>query len=973
MKRAVFTIVAKNYLAHARALMESVAQTAPNVERFVVLVDEPEGCFDPDLEAFKVIYSKDLRIANVRWFHFKYTVVELSTAVKPYAARVLFEEYDVERLIYLDPDIILYDSPEIILRELDGADILLTPHLTARVDDDCRPDELDILRAGTYNLGFVALRRGPSALAMLRWWERRLYEHCVVSLEHGLFVDQRWMDLTPGLFSGVKVVRDQGWNVAYWNIGSRPVSLASGAPTAAGRPLVFFHFSGFDPLRPEAFSRHQNRFVTSDLGDAAKLVGDYKERLFKHGFSDCRSWTYTWSRFQDGAPVPDLARPVHHEDESILSTVEDPFSEPGKQAFAAVWNRSVLDPQGRTSGITRLAQHIYSLRTDVQTAMPDIFGVDAVRFRDWFTRVGGLEHRLPSFLVDPMHSPEGPNSEQAEPLAGDEAGEAVGPSGPVWLEVLLWNIPGLRARLSKRYSTLQFHDPETLADIERYLIEPQQQPNRSEPLPRVAELILASRRDVETHYGGSESLDEGGYLAWLLTYGRRELRLPPGVQEASRRSWAAHLDSLSWYGALRARLYCSALRLTSWRRSTLAEVAPPRLAQTIKNSEGHPATRQRPSLPSPTREARRFGVNLIGYIRAEMGVGESVRLAHSALQANKVPVAVRGISTNGVHSERDLRVSESGSLPYVFDLIHANADEFESAVARALGSRHESEFTIGYWAWELEEFPDRFDESFRFCAEIWTPSEFCRRAIEARSPAPVVAVPHPIRREIPLGHGREHFSIDPQRFVFLAMADMLSVPARKNPLGVIEAFLRAAPRMPGAELIVKLNNARHNVAALDEIREIADKGPVRILDTVLSRNEVDSLIDCSDCLVSLHRSEGFGLVMSEAMALGKPVVATAYSGNMDFMDEKTAFLVKYELGRVPEGSGPYRPGAFWAEPSLEHAAARMVEVFSDSGRRAAVGAAGQQKVRELLDPEAVGRRMLARLQVIERRLKQPRS
>jgi glycosyltransferase involved in cell wall biosynthesis len=146
-------------------------------------------------------------------------------------------------------------------------------------------------------------------------------------------------------------------------------------------------------------------------------------------------------------------------------------------------------------------------------------------------------------------------------------------------------------------------------------------------------------------------------------------------------------------------------------------------------------------------------------------------------------------------------------------------------------------------------------------------------------------------------------------------------------------------------------------------------GPVRVLEKALTRAEVDSLLQCADCFVSLHRSEGFGLAMAESMAIGKPVVATAYSGNMDFMDERSAFLVEYELGEVPAGCFPYRTGAPWAEPSTDHAAKQMLTVFADSVLRGRIAASGRRRVREQLDPAVVGERILARLRAMERRRK----
>src|SRR5438045_6651156 len=194
--------------------MQSVRRWAPDLLRVVILVDRVDGYFDPSDEDFVVIASEDLKLPDSKWFHFKYTILELSTAVKPYGLKLLFDRYYLDKLIFLDPDIKLYGPLDPLLFLLDRNSVVLTPHLTATLDDDRRPGELDILRAGAYNLGFIALSRHAETFSLLQWWQNRLYEQCVVDVARGLFVAQRWVDLFPGLFEGVCVNREPVYNVA---------------------------------------------------------------------------------------------------------------------------------------------------------------------------------------------------------------------------------------------------------------------------------------------------------------------------------------------------------------------------------------------------------------------------------------------------------------------------------------------------------------------------------------------------------------------------------------------------------------------------------------------------------------------------------------------------------------------------------------------------------------------------------------
>ena len=278
---AVFTIIAKNYLPYARVLMQSVAEHHPDWHRFVILVDLVDGYFHPQEEHFEIVLSRDLRIPQSRWFHFKYTILELSTAVKPYAFEYLLAAHSLDRIIFLDPDIRIYSPLKDVTAALGSANIALTPHLTRSLEDDKRPAEIDILRSGAYNLGFIGIARSTETAAFLVWWQQRLYDHCLVDLPRGLFVDQKWIDLAPGMFEGVEIIRDPGYNVAYWNLAHRPISRSEAGYKIERSPLAFFHFSGFDPEQPARLSRHQNRFKVEDLSiPAQQLLASYREELF---------------------------------------------------------------------------------------------------------------------------------------------------------------------------------------------------------------------------------------------------------------------------------------------------------------------------------------------------------------------------------------------------------------------------------------------------------------------------------------------------------------------------------------------------------------------------------------------------------------------------------------------------------------------------------------------------------------------
>src|SRR5947209_12731283 len=198
---AACTIIAKNYLAMARVLADSFHRFHPESPFFVLLLDAVEGYFDPKQENFLLFEAGQLDIPDLRSFFFKYSLLEASTAVKPYFLQHLFERHDIGKLIYLDPDIRILKSLSPLCEMLDHSSLILTPHIITPYRDEAHPGELDLLRSGAFNLGFLALRRGETTRQLLPWWRDRVYEHCRYAVELGMFVDQKWMDLAASFFA----------------------------------------------------------------------------------------------------------------------------------------------------------------------------------------------------------------------------------------------------------------------------------------------------------------------------------------------------------------------------------------------------------------------------------------------------------------------------------------------------------------------------------------------------------------------------------------------------------------------------------------------------------------------------------------------------------------------------------------------------------------------------------------------------
>jgi len=363
-----------------------------------------------------------------------------------------------------------------------------------------------------------------------------------------------------------------------------------------------------------------------------------------------------------------------------------------------------------------------------------------------------------------------------------------------------------------------------------------------------------------------------------------------------------------------------------------------------------------------------FGVNLVGYIRAEMGLGTAARGLADALEAAQIPFTILNVErgNRSRHSDLSWAHREASDAPYAFTLVCVNPDNSRnlrlSVPTAALGSR----YVIGHWYWEMPEWPDRWLPEIGLVDEIWSASAFMYDAVSAKASVPVVRVPTAVCPPSGVPYRRDYFALPEDKFLFLSMFDADSVLERKNPWGSLQAFRLAFPNQPReAALVMKVNNAGHDRGFIDELRaRIGIGDDVFVLDRALSRDAVWALLSCCDCFLSLHRAEGFGLCPAEAMCLGKPAILTAWSGNVDYMRRDNSVGIDYTLVPLGRDHGPYRATQHWADPDLHQAAWWMRRLVREPGLAAAIGARGRETIQTSFSPRAVGALIRQRLMVI---------
>ena len=307
MKFTVFTLCSNNYLAHAKTLGDSVLFANPKVTFIIGLVDKWDPAIDRKLfSSFEVIPFDTLGFDQFSGMLAAYNIIEFNTAVKPFYFEHLFKRYgSTAQILYLDPDIVVFTSLEKLFDKLGQADVLLTPNIT-RITVEANPGELASLRHGKFNLGFIGLRYSETTISFLDWWKSRLTTHCLIQKGQGLFVDQKWIDLAPLFFDSIQLVREPGYNMAWWNLHERKLLIGHDGYSVneVDEPLYFFHFSGY---RPGSFfitgrNNDSSEYAFDHYPELRALFEDYSRKLDANGYQNISSLQPSL-RFRKEQPV----------------------------------------------------------------------------------------------------------------------------------------------------------------------------------------------------------------------------------------------------------------------------------------------------------------------------------------------------------------------------------------------------------------------------------------------------------------------------------------------------------------------------------------------------------------------------------------------------------------------------------------------------------------------------------------------
>lgn len=364
-----------------------------------------------------------------------------------------------------------------------------------------------------------------------------------------------------------------------------------------------------------------------------------------------------------------------------------------------------------------------------------------------------------------------------------------------------------------------------------------------------------------------------------------------------------------------------------------------------------------------------YGVNVVGFISAATGLGEAARSSVRILEEAETIYSLVDLHYDVPKRQLNNKLLQhkvSQEFPYSINLLHLNPTHlpflWETFGEKKLLGR----YSIGVWYWELAEIPDEWLQALQIMDEIWAPTKFIRDAIILKATIPVYFIPPCIEVSYDEHLTRTEFGLPEGRFLFLCAYDVLSVSERKNPRGAIEAFQHAfSSDDDSVGLVIKINNAEENLAGVSELERLLEDWPnCFFIKEVLEKEQFNALIYNIDCYISLHRSEGFGLVAAESMYLGKPVIMTGWSGNVDFMTAENCCSVNYTLIPVGPGNEPYDPNQLWADPDLKQAAQFMISLRSNSNLYASISYNAKNTIRELYAPKVIQKMVHERLQSI---------
>jgi len=336
---AVCTISARNFSAHAITLLNSIRQFHSDVDFFYVVADEEPFGIQREKSFFEVVRASDLGIASFNEMSFKYDIVELNVALKPFVIKKLIDK-GYKKVLYFDADIMVFSSLDVIINLLESYSIIVTPHILSPITLKNKLNILEngLLKNGCYNLGFIGVSNTNESNRFLQWWADKCSRDCYREPESGLFVDQKWIDLVPSIFNYVYILKNAGCNMAYWNLHER--KLQKNMMMNNKERLIFFHFSGLEIENINQISKYQSTYLLSERQDLQDIFQSYRANVITNGYEKVKNLEYAYNQYSNGLKIGLVARRLYS---SVSQQYPDPFSTKKNSYYMLLKKHNLLE------------------------------------------------------------------------------------------------------------------------------------------------------------------------------------------------------------------------------------------------------------------------------------------------------------------------------------------------------------------------------------------------------------------------------------------------------------------------------------------------------------------------------------------------------------------------------------------------------------------------------------------------------
>jgi glycosyltransferase involved in cell wall biosynthesis len=1065
VRRALALIATRSFLPFAKLATSSFLTHHPEFHAFLLLVDgKPQ-----DKAVFaegRVVLLSEVGLDRVGWYAAKFTAAEFANALKPVFLRYL--SGFAESVVYLDSDIAVFSRLGEMIDQLDACDLVLIPHVLTPLPRPerywTRPSRSDLFNSGLVNAGCFAIRLAECREFLAFWEEANLgpgafYEPA------GYQTDQQHLNWALVSVPGARLLREPRYNVAYWNLHERDFR-AEAAPDGAldytvdGKPLGFFHFSGYDIAERLRLSRHDGRHSVYNMPAVAAILDWYSTQILASPAAGLRHESYRFDRLANGFELNRFIRELLKKYEPYAPRF-DLRTSTGADALCAF----LMDPLPAAGSLLPLvAAEIYEARSDIRQNWPGAHtSVSPDDYWRWFCRHAGEEYSI-QFLIDNFRrtlisdASHGLAKQISTTLASDCAG-FFGPDRLLAVEAL---------RLAGEN---ELADTLAEARTEWYFFG---------ELSAIFK-IYTNRPDLRTAFPDIFGRDHAAFCEWLEGHAEAEHDCPPGAAERFRRRSAdtalarafsylsrrediaracqdtllsddpepvlralvrdagegleydlddvvivQHIHDLSRHllvplylelPLVRQRSDASrvanqnldalpeTVRATAWarrgcemhaacfdrfearldeemRRWGAALAVPARnvvgFLQTARNAEQairlvEPAFRKAArglpvdgaAIGGPTsylsERERRPGVNVFGYFASDIGVGESSRGLAQAIAllrpVNRVPFCTAQVRDGTRLCELFQRFDYLTDTNVFVSYPHQDEDLLGMMRSEHLLGRR----NVAHLAWEQKDANPWWKAVYDRYDEIWTISAFAATPFRRLFPGRVRVVPNVLDFErFPRCPEADSERLRGDCVKFLFVFDANSSIERKNPEAVVAAFVKAfkgTRNAARARLTLKvggMHRPEHALRVERLMRAAGESGLAIGFDgRHLARADLLRMIAEADCYVSLHRAEGFGYTMAEAMFYGVPVIASEYSGNLEYMTRENSFLVPCTETFVRDADGPFQRGSVWGEPDIDTAADLLRRALERPADFLTVGERGRSAVITKLSADAV--------------------